>query len=206
MTEKEVLTFLASSQRAWTAYEIAEGLAGKRFRVAPSQVYRALARLCARGQVRRIESQKAYAYGGGAGLLSLLCRKCRDCNAVDEEKFAARVVAKARQTGFDTERLVLEVWGLCARCGKQAAASVLLLLCALLPASSEALACPYHGIGNPQRFDPFDGKGGWRENWAGVERPSFDTGPTATQPPKPQTCRTTGERGQRCVSTSKEVT
>lgn len=186
MTEEQVLALLASSQRAWTAYEIVDQLAERQFRVAPAQVYRALARLCALGQVRRIESQNAYAYGSEAGLVSLLCRQCKACDTVEATELAKWIQARARDAGFEAERVVLELWGLCARCGKQAVAAALLLLCIVLPVSGEALACPYHSLGGAQRFGPFDTAGAWRGGWAGDQTQPFDTGPTATQPPEPQ--------------------
>lgn len=186
MTEELVLGLLASSRRAWSAYEIAGQLSAGRSRIAPAQVYRALARLCDLGQVRRIESLNAYAYGGGAGLLSLLCHQCKGCDTVEAEELTARIQASAREVGFEAERLVLEIWGLCARCGKQAAASALLLLCTLPLVSGEALACPFHSLGGMQRFGPFDAAGGWRGSSTDDQIRSFDTEPTATQRPEPQ--------------------
>ncbi|MEZ5654877.1 MAG: transcriptional repressor [Sphingobium sp.] len=184
MVEEQVLELLASSQHARSAYEIVDQLAERQMRVAPSQIYRALARLSTLGRVRRIESRNAYAFGGEAGLMSLLCHQCRDCRAVDGADLAARMQAGAREAGFKAERLVLEIWGLCARCGKRATA-ILLFLCSLVPFSGEAFACPYHMQGGPQRFGPFDAVGGWRGGLVNNEGRPFDNGPTATQLPRP---------------------
>jgi Fur family zinc uptake transcriptional regulator len=186
MTEEQVLGLLASSRRAWTAYEIADRLTERQFRVAPPQVYRALTRLCILGKVRRIESLNAYAYGSAAGLLSLLCRQCRGYDAIEGEELGAQMEAVARQAGFQVERLVFEIQGLCRRCSKLAIAAALLILGALPPVSGEALACPYHMPGASARFGPFDAAGGWRDDLTGDQTQPFDTGPTATQPLEPQ--------------------
>lgn len=120
MAEEQVLGLLSSSPRVWSAYEIAEQLTQSQFRVAPAQIYRALARLCARGRARRIESLNAYAGANGQGSVSLLCRQCHSCDATDGEGLAAAMKANAHEAGFEVERLVLEVLGLCARCRKGA--------------------------------------------------------------------------------------
>lgn len=196
MAEEQVLGLLASSRRAWTAYEIAARLTERQFHVAPPQVYRALTRLCTLGKVRRIESLNAYAYGGAAGLLSLLCRQCKGCDAIDGAELGAQAQASARQAGFQVERLVLEIRGLCRRCSTLATAGALLILGALLPVSGEALACPYHMSRASARFGPFDAAGGWREDRVGHAAQPFDTEPTAMQPLEPQETVKTRQAGE----------
>lgn len=49
--------------------------------------------------------------------------------------------------------------------------------------AGEAMACPYHGLGGPQRYGPFDTAGDWRDARDGFDAPPFERGPTVTQIP-----------------------
>lgn len=60
---------------------------------------------------------------------------------------------------------------------------VTIILASLVLTAGEAMACPYHNFGGPQRFGPFDAAGGWRSAQDGFDVPAFDTGPTAAQLP-----------------------
>lgn len=55
-----VLTILRASDRPYSAYELLESLKDIYPKIAPPTVYRALAALTQRGQIRRLESLNAF--------------------------------------------------------------------------------------------------------------------------------------------------
>ena len=122
-----VLARLRAQPVAQSAYALLDELRDEGLR-APTQVYRALEALTARGLVHRIESLNAYvaccheAHGHdeeGAGPAGTVLAICRECGAVVE--FGAGdagelLAARAGLDGFRAEGLTVELKGLCRAC------------------------------------------------------------------------------------------
>lgn len=102
-----------------TAYEIAHRCADEGHVVAPTQVYRALARLIEQGSIARIESLAAYVPLRGPFDICLICDRCHGVLLLPDPALAARLVDRARQLGFAPTRLIVESRGLCTDCGNE---------------------------------------------------------------------------------------
>lgn len=87
---------------------------------APTQVYRALARLAEHGLVRRIETLNAYiACDPSAAGRTPVLTICDHCGHVDElvDPSVQQMLATATNSlGFVTERVAIEMHGTCALC------------------------------------------------------------------------------------------
>lgn len=122
-----VLACLERAAKALTAYDILDAVRAEGIR-APVQVYRALERLIELSLVHRIESMNAFvacAHGHGNGdhdhshTGTVAFAICDDCGAVSEipvPKAARTLGALAGDTGFVTEKTVVELRGHCAPC------------------------------------------------------------------------------------------
>lgn len=106
-----------------TAYQVLDGVrATLRQKVAPLSVYRALDFLAAEGWVHRLESLRAFRvceHPGHrhAGVLFL----CSDCGAAEEGEDQALedlLERGAARRGFQAQRQVVEVLGLCRNCAR----------------------------------------------------------------------------------------
>lgn len=116
-----VFTELARHERPVSAYDIADNLSAARGkRVAPNSVYRILDVFVANNLAIRVESANAYLANTHPGCahdcIFLVCDECGEAAHIDDEGVsrAVRAVAAGRQ--FTTQRLVLEVRGLCKTC------------------------------------------------------------------------------------------
>jgi Fur family zinc uptake transcriptional regulator len=125
---REVLQHVWSSHRPIGAYAILDALrrsAGKP--VAPPTVYRALEFLQAQGLVHRVESLNAFVgCSSPAHPHSVQFMICRDCGSAAEmqaPQVTEAIGATAASVGFRVQGHVVEVTGLCARCGHAQAAS-----------------------------------------------------------------------------------
>lgn len=121
VNEEKIQKILAKAEKPMSAYDVINALSKLQKRnVAPMTVYRALQHLCAHGIVSRIESSNTY----------LLCRHpqedhhclffiCRNCGAAIEapdQTIRNTLRMEAQRFGFDINRQVLEVIGLCKDC------------------------------------------------------------------------------------------
>lgn len=106
-----------------TAYQVLDGVrATLRKKVAPLSVYRALDFLAAEGWLHRLESLRAFRvceHPGHrhAGVLFL----CNDCGAAEEgedQALETLLDRDAARRGFQAQRQVVEVLGLCRNCAK----------------------------------------------------------------------------------------
>ncbi len=125
-----VLGCLESSARALTAYDILDAVRADGIR-APVQVYRALERLIELSLAHRIESMNAFvacAHEHGEGAHShkhtgtVAFAICDDCGVVSEipvPRAAKTLGALAGDSGFVTEKTVVELRGHCAPCRKR---------------------------------------------------------------------------------------
>jgi len=120
---RRVLEEVASSHHAVGAYEILERLAQKeRARMAPISVYRALEALLEMGVVHRLESRNAYfachaPHGtNGVRQIVLACERCATVAEVPAPAAFDSIDRASRDTGFRSNRVLVEVAGLCAAC------------------------------------------------------------------------------------------
>lgn len=116
-----VLALLAATTRALTSYDLVELLAAQGERVQPTQVYRSLDRLIARGKARRIECMRAYAPTAETpDPLVVACTACRAFVDADGNGMRKRLQAHAAARGFVATGMVAEVMALCAACANDA--------------------------------------------------------------------------------------
>mgnify|MGYP001216880941 CR=1 FL=1 len=125
-----VLKTLEKSGRAMTAYDILDDVRDKGMR-APVQVYRALERLMEGGLVHRIESMNAFIacahghegdqdHGHSEAVAFAICDDCGDVSEIPVPRAAKTIGAITGDSGFVTERTVVELRGHCAPCqGRQ---------------------------------------------------------------------------------------
>ncbi len=117
-----VFDALAAFERPASAYDIAEAVSkAQDRRVAANSVYRILDLFTAANVARRIESENAYMVNRHPECLHdcifLVCDNCGGTTHLDDDRLADGVRAAAKQQGFNPERPVIEVRGLCAECG-----------------------------------------------------------------------------------------
>ncbi len=124
-----VLTCLEKAAGAMTAYDILDRVRAKGIR-APVQVYRALERLMELSLVHRIESMNAFvacAHGhagedrehGHSGTVAFaICDDCGQVSEIEVPKAAKTFGALAGDSGFVTERAVVELRGHCHACSQ----------------------------------------------------------------------------------------
>jgi len=128
--QKAVLDTLEESARAMTAYDILDEVRDQGIR-APVQVYRALERLVEVSLVHRIESMNAFvacAHGhvhdsddhNHTGAVAFtICDDCGQVSEIPVPKAAKTLDALAGDSGFVTDRAVVELRGHCAPCQKR---------------------------------------------------------------------------------------
>lgn len=117
-----VFDALAQFERPASAYDIAEAVSdAQNRRVAANSVYRILDLFTAANVARRIESANAYLANKHPECLHdcifLVCDSCGETTHLDNDKLADGVREAAKQQGFNPERPVIEVRGLCSECG-----------------------------------------------------------------------------------------
>jgi len=120
-TQEEILTVLRSHGSAMSAYDVLHQLQASRPRIAPPTVYNALAALTKSGRVHRVVSLKAYiacrrSEAHQAAVLSI----CDECGTVDERvapSLVENLCGCVEETGFQPQRHVIEIHGLCSSCG-----------------------------------------------------------------------------------------
>lgn len=121
-----VMTCLETSSRAMTAYDILDEVRDAGIR-APVQVYRALERLMESGLVHRIESMNAFVacahthegdhvHGHSETVAFAICDDCGSVSEIPVPKAAKTIGAITGDSGFVTERTVVELRGHCAPC------------------------------------------------------------------------------------------
>ncbi|HEX7382608.1 MAG TPA: transcriptional repressor [Nevskiaceae bacterium] len=128
--QRRVYGLLAEDGGPLSAYELLDRLAragnGAPRRVYPQTVYRALARLCERGLVHRVESLNAYLpcrtparkHRG----IHLLCDRCGRAEELVDVDISAALDAAAEARGFQPQHQIIEVHGICAACRSARAA------------------------------------------------------------------------------------
>ncbi|MFN2259136.1 MAG: Fur family transcriptional regulator [Parasphingopyxis sp.] len=117
-----VFDALADFDRPASAYDIAEAVSDSQGRrVAANSVYRILDLFTAANVATRVESANAYLANRHPDCMHdcifLVCENCGETTHLDNDAIADEVRSAARAQGFNPERPVIEVRGLCAECG-----------------------------------------------------------------------------------------
>ncbi len=125
--QRLVLTCLEKASGAMTAYDILDHVREEGIR-APVQVYRALERLMELSIVHRIESMNAFVacahehaagehdHGHSGTVAFAICDDCGHVSEIPVPKAAKTLGALAGDSGFVTERAVVELRGHCQAC------------------------------------------------------------------------------------------
>jgi Fur family zinc uptake transcriptional regulator len=117
---RRVLALVWGGHRPVGAYDILDALRAEYPRAAPPTVYRALDFLIERGLIHRIESMNAYVgcthpterhYGQ-----FLICSQCSDAVELDDPDIDQAVRRGADRMGFQAQRHMIEITGLCPDC------------------------------------------------------------------------------------------
>ncbi len=121
-----VLRILQASGRALGAYQILGELQNDGLS-APPQVYRALDRLCADGQVHRIESLNAFVacdqHGHEDDVGFAICESCAAVSELPLDAIEDDMRKRTGALGFSVSRTRVELIGLCAECQATGAAA-----------------------------------------------------------------------------------
>jgi len=117
---RRVLELVWASHKPVKAYEILTLLQQERDSAAPPTVYRALEFLQNEGLVHRIASLNAFVGCGEPARNHngqfLICRECGMVGEMDDEELTSLIAGKARGLGFQVDREMIEIQGLCENC------------------------------------------------------------------------------------------
>jgi Fur family zinc uptake transcriptional regulator len=123
--DKAIATVLRESSKPLSAYDLIN-LLRDQGGIAPTTVYRSLARLIAAGMAHRLESLNAFvscthACRHGPAMFAI-CDTCGSVAEFDDEVVAARLATWAQSSTFSVSRTAVELRGRCKSCGTQAIA------------------------------------------------------------------------------------
>lgn len=118
--QDDILEVLRSAERALSAYDVLHQLQTKYPKIAPPTVYNALAALTKAGRIHRVESLKAYVAckcesTHQAAVLSI-CDACGTVHECTAPRLVENITGFVEETGFQPQRHVIEVHGLCRAC------------------------------------------------------------------------------------------
>ncbi|HEY9090758.1 Fur family transcriptional regulator [Parasphingorhabdus sp.] len=121
-TRAAIFEALSGFSRPASAYDIAELVSAARGkRVAPNSVYRILDLFVTTNLAMRVESANAYLANSHPGCehdcIFLVCDTCGEATHIDDDSLSSKVRAVAREQGFKSIRPVIEVRGICQKCG-----------------------------------------------------------------------------------------
>lgn len=123
LSGNDILVFdcLRQANHPLSAYEILDRLRPLRPRIAPPTVYRALARLSAKGLARRVETLNAWIPAtdirADEELILAVCDDCHQVFEFPQSETVAAVRAATTVGGFRPSSQVIEVHGRCGSCG-----------------------------------------------------------------------------------------
>ncbi len=117
-----VLDVLQKSDVPISAYDILDRLRDEGIK-APLQIYRALDVLIALGISHRLESLNAYmacadkhcSHKNATGFI--ICEKCGNADEFSDTRLNNRMNKLAASQGFQTVQSMVEIKGICAKCG-----------------------------------------------------------------------------------------
>jgi len=116
-----VMDVLGASNRPLGAYKIAAQRRKSSIPLAPSQVYRILDRLIARGDVQRVELLASYLPARGKRAGFMVCRACQAVETFDVEELANTLAPFCEGHGFAPSASVIELSGLRIDCAESRA-------------------------------------------------------------------------------------
>jgi Fur family zinc uptake transcriptional regulator len=120
---RRVLELVWHSHKPVGAYTILEQLRAEGFNGAPPTVYRALDFLLEQGLIHRIESLNAYTGCAHPGEEHtgqfLICTRCERVAELDDPRLNRSIGNSAARHGFEADRQIIEIRGLCPRCQEQ---------------------------------------------------------------------------------------
>jgi Fur family zinc uptake transcriptional regulator len=119
----DVFEALAHCEKPASAYDIAESVGQRRGkRVAANSVYRILDLFVRTNLARRVESANAYLANSHPGCrhdcIFLICDTCGTATHIDDDRLTGALRAAAQDAGFAEVRPVVELRGVCRRCGE----------------------------------------------------------------------------------------
>lgn len=119
----DVFEALAAQERPASAYDIAESVGQRRGkRVAANSVYRILDLFVRTNLARRVESANAYLANSHPGCrhdcIFLICDTCGSATHIDDDRLTGALRTAAHEAGFAEVRPVVELRGVCRRCGE----------------------------------------------------------------------------------------
>ncbi len=127
---RQVYELIAVDSTPVGAYDLLDRLKKQRANAAPVTIYRALDFLLEAGLIHRIDALQAYAacevHGHGEqespehGGLVLVCSRCTQLTEFEDPKLERQIERAALAHGFRVARRLIEIRGLCGRCGAQA--------------------------------------------------------------------------------------
>lgn len=115
-----VLRLLENASRPLGALEIEKLLFEEGETVPPNTVFRALRELIDHRTIRKVVVARGYVSGSAARKISLFCGACGDVTEVAGGSTIDALDALAAASGFTVSRHIVEVAGLCDRCGRRA--------------------------------------------------------------------------------------
>lgn len=122
--EDTILRLLKRGRRPLSALALTARI-GREGRVVPaSMVFRAIRKLIARGSIRKVHVARAYAIGGEAAGISLVCGKCARLSEVPGGDVLRELERIASARGLSVSRYVVEILGTCSACQGQGAAGL----------------------------------------------------------------------------------
>ena len=121
--DRQVMDHLRASNGPQGAYEIVRLSRRTGMPLAPSQVYRVLARLADRGAVQRIELLSAYTPAERKYAGFLVCKYCRSVESFDGTSLVRLIEPLCVAEGFAPGVPVIEILGRCRECAGQAPTS-----------------------------------------------------------------------------------
>ena len=117
---RRVLEILLADHRALGAYDILDMLRSEGLGSQPPIAYRALDFLVENGFAHKVEKLNAFVACGHSGRdhtpAFLICRSCDAVAETDAEPKRSAIGRTAKAAGFQIERAVVEVEGLCPEC------------------------------------------------------------------------------------------
>ncbi|KTF68275.1 hypothetical protein ATB93_14825 [Sphingomonas sp. WG] len=116
VAEARVVALLTGANRPISAYDIVHRCTAEGHPIAPTQVYRVLARLMAQGRVFRVETLAAYMLWRAPFDMCLICDGCHAIQLLPCPELPAQLAAQAQRLGFRPARLIIESHGRCAEC------------------------------------------------------------------------------------------
>lgn len=120
--QRDVLAVLRQSGEPMSAYGVMDKLKKSNPKIAPPTIYRAMNALIDTGHVHRLESLNAFMACRDEGHTDpSVLAICDDCGTV-EERAAPGLVEQLSgvigESGFEPQRHVIEVHGVCGSCGE----------------------------------------------------------------------------------------